>query len=122
VRVSLRFGTPEDAVLYRAMPYGGNDLAFCGGLRVSPNRDIAADAEINLTSHEQMELATELGDLYAIARIHPIRRPRRVGVMISYQNDEKGLYGNLLQGRKLDEYSGSCIEMPSSQMLISATC
>jgi hypothetical protein len=52
------FGTPDGAVLYGAMPYAGNDLAFCG-VPTSPNRDIAADAEINITSHEQMELATD---------------------------------------------------------------
>jgi hypothetical protein len=52
------FGTPEGPVLYAAMPYFGNDLADCG-LSLSPNHDIAADAEINGTSHEQMELATD---------------------------------------------------------------
>jgi len=41
------------------MPYAGNALAPCGGLSVSPNHDIDADAAINLTSHEQMELATD---------------------------------------------------------------
>jgi len=53
------FGTPDGIVLYGAMPYGGNALAHCGGLSLSPNHDIDADAEINLTSHEQMELATD---------------------------------------------------------------
>jgi hypothetical protein len=53
------FRTPEGVVLYGAMPYAGNALAQCSGLRVSPNHDIAADTEINLTSHEQMELATD---------------------------------------------------------------
>ena len=41
------------------MPYAGNSLAQCYGLSVSPNRDVTADAEINLTSHEQMESATD---------------------------------------------------------------
>ena len=53
------FGTPDGVVLYGAMPYAGNALAHCGGLSVSPNHDIDADAEINITSHEQMELATD---------------------------------------------------------------
>jgi Phosphate-induced protein 1 conserved region len=53
------FPTPEGVVLYGAMPYVGNDLTACYGLSVSPNHDIAADAEINATSHEQMELATD---------------------------------------------------------------
>ena len=53
------FPTPEGFVLYGAMPYAGNALAHCGGLSLSPNHDIDADAEINLTSHEQMELATD---------------------------------------------------------------
>jgi hypothetical protein len=41
------------------MPYAGNFLPGCYGLSGSPNHDIDADAEINLTSHEQMELATD---------------------------------------------------------------
>ena len=46
-------------VLYAGLPYAGNSLARCYGLSVSPNRDIAADAEVNATSHEQMEAATD---------------------------------------------------------------
>jgi Phosphate-induced protein 1 conserved region len=53
------FGTPDGVVLYGAMPYMANDLAHCYGLSTSPNHDIAADAEISATSHEQMELATD---------------------------------------------------------------
>jgi hypothetical protein len=53
------FGTPDGVVLYGAMPYAGNSLTTCYGLTSSPNHDIDADAEINLTSHEQMELATD---------------------------------------------------------------
>jgi hypothetical protein len=55
------FGFPTSAgvVLYAALPYAGNDLAHCYGLSSSPNRDIAADAEINVTSHELIEAATD---------------------------------------------------------------
>lgn len=53
------FGTPAGPVLYAGMPYAGNSLAQCYGLSVSPNRDVAADAEVNVTSHEQMEAATD---------------------------------------------------------------
>lgn len=53
------FGTAAGPVLYAAMPYAGNSLAGCYGLADSPNRDIDADAEINLASHEQMEIATD---------------------------------------------------------------
>jgi hypothetical protein len=53
------FRAPGGAVLYAGMPYAGNSLAQCYGLDVSPNHDIAADAEVNVTSHEQMEAATD---------------------------------------------------------------
>jgi hypothetical protein len=54
------FSTPGGVVLYGAMPYAGNSLTICyPGLSGSPNHDIDADAAINLTSHEQMELATD---------------------------------------------------------------
>ena len=53
------FSTPDGPVLYAAMPYAANSLAHCYGLSRSPNRDVAADAEINVTSHEQMEAATD---------------------------------------------------------------
>jgi hypothetical protein len=53
------FRAPAGVVLYAGMPYAGNSLAHCYGLSVSPNRDAAADAEVNVTSHEQMEAATD---------------------------------------------------------------
>src|SRR5690348_1160478 len=53
------FGTPAGIVLYAALPYAGNDLAQCYGLSSSPNHDADADAEISITSHEQMEAATD---------------------------------------------------------------
>ncbi len=53
------FGTPAGIVLYAALPYAGNALAHCYGLSSSPNHDITADAEINITSHEQIEAATD---------------------------------------------------------------
>jgi hypothetical protein len=53
------FSTLNAPILYAAMPYAGNFLPGCYGLSGSPNHDIDADAEINLTSHEQMELATD---------------------------------------------------------------
>jgi hypothetical protein len=53
------FLSPGGPVLYAAMPYAANSLAVCYGRSGSPNHDIAADAEVNVTSHEQMELATD---------------------------------------------------------------
>jgi hypothetical protein len=53
------FPTPGGVVLYAGMPYAANSLAHCYGLTTSPNKDIAADAEVNVTSHEQMEAATD---------------------------------------------------------------
>ena len=53
------FRTSSGVVLYAGMPYAGNSLAQCYGLTTSPNKDIAADAEVNVTSHEQMEAATD---------------------------------------------------------------
>jgi hypothetical protein len=53
------FGDIAAPTLYGAMPYGGNALADCYGLTKSPNGDAAADAVINATSHEQMEIATD---------------------------------------------------------------
>lgn len=44
--------------IYAAMPYTGTNLAACGA-PVSPNGDINADSTINVTSHEQMEAATD---------------------------------------------------------------
>jgi hypothetical protein len=53
------FRTTAGVVLYVAMPYAGNDLTHCYGLSSSPNHDAGADAEISITSHEQMEAATD---------------------------------------------------------------
>ncbi len=44
--------------LYAAMPYTGTNLSACGVAK-SPNGDINADSTINVTSHEQMEAATD---------------------------------------------------------------
>ena len=43
---------------YAAMPYTGTNLSACG-VSTSPNHDIDADSTINVTSHEQMEAATD---------------------------------------------------------------
>ena len=53
------FGTLAGPVLYAALPYADNSLTQCYGLSGSPNHDAAADAEINITSHEQVEAATD---------------------------------------------------------------
>lgn len=53
------FPTPTGVVLYAGLPYAGNSLTRCYGLTTSPNRDITGDAEVNITSHEQMEAATD---------------------------------------------------------------
>lgn len=44
--------------IYAAMPYTGTSLAACG-VSHSPNGDVDADSTINVTSHEQMEAATD---------------------------------------------------------------
>ncbi len=44
--------------LYAAMPYTGTNLSACG-VSYSPNNDFDADSTINVTSHEQMEAATD---------------------------------------------------------------
>ncbi|MDQ6661243.1 MAG: hypothetical protein M3Z24_09795 [Chloroflexota bacterium] len=44
--------------LYAAMPYTGTSLSGCG-VPTSPNNNIDADSTINVTSHEQMEAATD---------------------------------------------------------------
>ena len=49
------FGTNT---IYAAMPYTGTNLAACG-VTHSPNHDVNADSTINVTSHEQMEAATD---------------------------------------------------------------
>ncbi|MFL5626141.1 MAG: hypothetical protein ACJ788_11165 [Ktedonobacteraceae bacterium] len=46
--------------IYAAMPYAGTSLSGCGiPDGTSPNDDIDADSEINITSHEQIEAATD---------------------------------------------------------------
>jgi hypothetical protein len=49
------FGTNT---IYAVIPYAGSDLYHCG-VPSSPNRDFDADSTINVTSHEQMEVATD---------------------------------------------------------------
>ena len=44
--------------IYAAMPYTGTNLRACG-VPVSPNHDFDSDSTINVTSHEQMEAATD---------------------------------------------------------------
>lgn len=44
--------------IYAAMPYTGTNLSACG-VPVSPNKDFDSDSTINVTSHEQMEAATD---------------------------------------------------------------
>jgi hypothetical protein len=51
-------GTTNYNVKYMNIPYGGNDPIGCG-TPTSPNNDAAADAAINVTSHEHMETATD---------------------------------------------------------------
>ena len=51
------FGTNT---IYAAMPYAGTLLSGCGIPNgTSPNGDIDADSEISITSHEQIEAATD---------------------------------------------------------------
>ena len=45
--------------IYDAMPYVGTSLNTCWTGGKSPNGDVDADATINVTSHEQMEAATD---------------------------------------------------------------
>ena len=45
--------------IYDAMPYAGTNLSACWTGGKSPNNNIDADAVINVTSHEQMEAATD---------------------------------------------------------------
>lgn len=49
------FGTNT---IYAAMPYTGTNLSSCG-VSHSPNNDFDADSTINVTSHEQIEAATD---------------------------------------------------------------
>ncbi len=45
--------------IYDAMPYVGTSLSTCWTGGKSPNNNVDADAVINVTSHEQMEAATD---------------------------------------------------------------
>jgi hypothetical protein len=45
--------------IYDAMPYVGTSLNTCWTGGKSPNNNVDADAEINVTSHEQMEASTD---------------------------------------------------------------
>jgi hypothetical protein len=47
------------STIYDAMPYVGTNLTACWAGGKSPNGDVDADATINVTSHEQMEAATD---------------------------------------------------------------
>jgi hypothetical protein len=50
----------HQTVLYASMPYAGTNLSACGTQgNASPNNDQDADAEISITSHEQMETVTD---------------------------------------------------------------
>jgi hypothetical protein len=53
------FGDINAPTIYGAMPYIGNALTDCYSLNKSPNGDAASDAEMNATSHEQIEIATD---------------------------------------------------------------
>jgi hypothetical protein len=44
--------------LYASMPYTGTNLSACG-VSTSPNNDFDADSTINVTSHEEIEAATD---------------------------------------------------------------
>lgn len=47
------------SLIYATMPYVGTSLNTCWTGGKSPNGDVDADAEINVTSHEQTEAATD---------------------------------------------------------------
>ena len=44
--------------IYASMPYTGTNLSACG-VSTSPNNDFDADSTINVTSHEEIEAATD---------------------------------------------------------------
>ncbi|WP_376796649.1 hypothetical protein [Thermogemmatispora sp.] len=48
----------DKEIIYAVIPYTGSDRQACG-LSSSPNHDSDADSSINVTSHEQMEGATD---------------------------------------------------------------
>ncbi|MBV9292876.1 MAG: hypothetical protein JO222_10550 [Frankiales bacterium] len=50
----------SNTVTYASMPYAGTNLSACGTQgAASPNNDQASDAEISITSHEQIETVTD---------------------------------------------------------------
>ena len=51
-------GAFGSSTIYAAMPYTGTNLSACG-VSTSPNHDFDADSTINVTSHEQIEAATD---------------------------------------------------------------
>jgi hypothetical protein len=54
------FNNGGQTVLYASMPYAGTNLSACGTQgAASPNNDQDSDAEISITSHEQMETVTD---------------------------------------------------------------
>jgi hypothetical protein len=54
------FNNGGQTVLYASMPYAGTNLSGCGTQgAASPNNDQDSDAEISITSHEQMETVTD---------------------------------------------------------------
>ncbi len=53
------FGTLDNPVIYANMPYGETWPGVCRDFDTSPNGDIAADAEISTSSHEQFEAVTD---------------------------------------------------------------
>ena len=57
-------GTVGDSYIYANMPYAGDAAKGCGilasnGNPVSPNKNVPADVEISVTSHENMESVTD---------------------------------------------------------------
>ena len=54
------FNNGGQVVTYASMPYAGTNLSACGTQgAASPNNDQDSDAEISITSHEQMETVTD---------------------------------------------------------------
>jgi hypothetical protein len=53
------FGTLNNPVIYANMPYGETWPWVCRGFPTSPNGDLAADAEISMSSHEHFEAVTD---------------------------------------------------------------
>jgi hypothetical protein len=53
------FGTINNPVIYANMPYDETWPGVCRNFSTSPNGDIAADAEISMSSHEHFEAVTD---------------------------------------------------------------